>query len=203
MTPVTRCCKPNPVAIEAPGLLTLHADDDVAVALRPLAAGERLEVEIAEAIPRGHKVALRALPAGAEVRKFGWPIGRLTAPVAPGAQVHSHNLVTSLSGVEGYRHDAGAVADAAERQEYALHGLSAAGRPRRHAQRDLDPADRGLRRAHRRTDRDDRPRPPRRRRRRRLRLRPSARLLAARRGSQGDAPAAGGAWPAIPMPAAC
>ena len=92
----------EPVAIEAPGLLTLHPDDDVAVALRPLAAGERLEVEIAEPIPAGHKVALRALPAGAEVRKYGWPIGRLTAPVAPGAHVHSHNLVTRLSGVEGY-----------------------------------------------------------------------------------------------------
>ncbi|MGQ0661548.1 UxaA family hydrolase [Sphingosinicella sp.] len=89
-------------AIEAPGLLTLHPDDDVAVALRPLDAGERLDVEIAEAIPRGHKVALRALPAGAEVRKYGSPIGRLTAPVAAGDHVHSHNLVTLLTGVEGY-----------------------------------------------------------------------------------------------------
>lgn len=89
-------------ALEAPALLTLHPDDDVAVALRPLVAGEMLEVEIAEAIPAGHKVALRALPAGAEVRKYGWPIGQLTAPVAAGAHVHNHNLVTRLSGVEGY-----------------------------------------------------------------------------------------------------
>jgi altronate hydrolase len=89
-------------AIEAPGLLTLHPDDDVAVALRPLEAGDRLDVEIMEAIPCGHKVALRALPAGAEVRKYGSPIGRLTAPVAPGEHVHSHNLVTLLTGVEGY-----------------------------------------------------------------------------------------------------
>ena len=89
-------------AIEEPGLLTLHPDDDVAVALRPLGAGERLEIEIAEAIPRGHKVALRALPAGAVIRKYGWPIGRLTATVAAGGHVHSHNLVTLLAGVEGY-----------------------------------------------------------------------------------------------------
>ena len=89
-------------ATEAPGLLTLHPDDDVAVALRPLEAGERLEVEIAEAIPRGHKVALREMAAGAEIRKYGWPIGRLTAPVGPGEHVHSHNLATLLTGVEGY-----------------------------------------------------------------------------------------------------
>lgn len=91
-----------PAASGAPALIRLHPDDDVAVALRPLAAGERLEVEIAEPIPPGHKVALRRLDAGETVRKFGWPIGRLTAAVAAGAHVHSHNLATLLSGVEGY-----------------------------------------------------------------------------------------------------
>ena len=98
-------------ATEAPGLLTLHPDDDVAVALRPLARGERLAMEIGEPIPLGHKVALRALQAGAEVRKFGWPIGRLTASVAAGEHVHSHNLVTLLIGVEGYEYAPAPVAE--------------------------------------------------------------------------------------------
>jgi altronate hydrolase len=88
-------------------LLRLDSCDDVAVALRPLAPGERLEVEgaavrIAEAIPHGHKVALRAMTAGDVVRKFGWPIGKLKADVAAGGHVHTHNLETLLSGVEGY-----------------------------------------------------------------------------------------------------
>src|SRR4051812_6948924 len=90
-------------------LALLHLDprDDVAVALRPVAAGEKLTVgarsiAAAEAIASGHKLALRDIAAGETVHKFGWPIGRLTAPVAAGAHVHVHNLRTLLSGVEGY-----------------------------------------------------------------------------------------------------
>jgi len=75
-------------------LLQLHPDDDVAVALR--AHGD---------VPAGHKAALRDLEAGAVVRKYGWPIGRLTAPVEAGAHVHSHNLETLLTGVEAYGYD--------------------------------------------------------------------------------------------------
>ena len=57
-------------------LLRLDPRDDVATALRVLEPGDRVEiegqvVEVREAIPFGHKVALRDLPAGAEVRKFG------------------------------------------------------------------------------------------------------------------------------------
>lgn len=81
----------------------------MAVALRPIGQGERIEVGVyqiaaAEAIPFGHKIALRDLPAGAEVRKFGWPIGRTKVAVAVGAHVHTHNVETLLSGVEGYRY---------------------------------------------------------------------------------------------------
>jgi altronate hydrolase len=90
------------------GLLRLDPNDDVAVALRPLARGEKLEPDglrltARGRIPDGHKVALRDLPAGAAVRKFGWPIGILTQAVAAGEHVHTHNLVTALAGVEGYR----------------------------------------------------------------------------------------------------
>jgi altronate hydrolase len=92
----------------SPELLVLDPRDDVAVALRALAAGERLfaagrEVETAEPIPMGHKVALRPLAAGEPVRKFGWPIGAARTAIAPGAHVHAHNVGTLLEGVEGYR----------------------------------------------------------------------------------------------------
>lgn len=88
-------------------ILRLDPRDDVATALRPLAPGERLEVQgevidVREAIPFGHKLALRDLGAGAEVRKFGWPIGALRAPVRAGDHVHDHNVSTQLAGVEGY-----------------------------------------------------------------------------------------------------
>jgi altronate hydrolase len=61
--------------------LLLHPGDDVAVALRDL-----------EAVPRGHKVAVRDLQAGAPVRKYGQVIGVATAPIAEGEHVHTHNL---------------------------------------------------------------------------------------------------------------
>ena len=87
----------------------LHLDprDDVAVALRALAPGERVmaggrAVTVTEPVPHGHKLALREIDAGAEVRKFGWPVGVATAPIAAGSHVHSHNLRTLLAGVEGY-----------------------------------------------------------------------------------------------------
>jgi altronate hydrolase len=61
--------------------LLLHPDDDVAVALRELGA-----------VPRGHKVAVRDLAAGAPVRKYGQVIGAATVPIAAGEHVHTHNL---------------------------------------------------------------------------------------------------------------
>lgn len=96
--------------IEAAGHRTcwrIHPDDDVAVALRALDAGERVDVggaiiEVRNAIPRGHKLALRAIRGGHEVRKYGWPIGRATADIPAGCHVHSHNLATQLSGPDDY-----------------------------------------------------------------------------------------------------
>jgi altronate hydrolase len=90
----------------------LHLDprDDVAVALEPIAAGASIEsragaIAVREEIPYGHKIALRDMAAGETVIKYGWPIGRLTAPVLAGQHVHSHNLSTLLGGVEGYAYE--------------------------------------------------------------------------------------------------
>lgn len=83
------------------GAIVLHADDDVAVLTAPAAAGDAVEtlgaqegiiVRTAAAVPAWHKLALRDLAAGADVRKYGEIIGRLTAPVAAGDHVHVHNL---------------------------------------------------------------------------------------------------------------
>jgi altronate hydrolase len=95
-------------AAETRALLRLDPRDDVAVALRALEPGERVEaggsvVQVREPVPSGQKMALRDMRTGETVRKFGWPIGALTAPVSAGDHVHAHNLRTLLSGVEGYR----------------------------------------------------------------------------------------------------
>ena len=88
---------------DAPAALRLDPADDVAVALRALAAGESVEgVLVREPVPAGHKFALREIAAGETLRKYGAPIGRATQAIAAGAHVHSHNLATALAGVEGY-----------------------------------------------------------------------------------------------------
>ncbi|HYC02168.1 MAG TPA: altronate dehydratase family protein [Azospirillaceae bacterium] len=81
--------------------------DDVAVATRAVTAGERFEaggraVAALQDIPQGHKMALRAVPRGAPIRKYGWAIGHATADIAAGEHVHSHNLATGLSGELAY-----------------------------------------------------------------------------------------------------
>jgi hypothetical protein len=83
--------------------LAMHAGDDVAVAVRPLAAGEHVTVGgpgeprklvVRQPIASGHKFALRAMPAETHVRKFGEVIGKLTTPVEAGEHVHVHNLIS-------------------------------------------------------------------------------------------------------------
>ncbi len=95
-----------PEGLRRPPLLVLAGGDDVGAALRDLAPGERVAytagaerraVQILEPIPFGHKVALRDLPAGEPVHKYGAVIGRTTATVRAGAHVHVHNL----SGIRG------------------------------------------------------------------------------------------------------
>jgi len=83
--------------------LLIATDDDVAVALHDLVAGECVnvagrEIVLRDAIARGHKFTLHALTANAPVRKYGFPIGRTLVDVPCGAWLHTHNLATQLAG---------------------------------------------------------------------------------------------------------
>ena len=85
------------------GLHLAQKSDDVGVALRDLAPGETLNgITVQSPVPRGHKLAVRAVAQGAEVRKYGWPIGTARTDIAPGDHVHTHNLATALSGENIY-----------------------------------------------------------------------------------------------------
>jgi len=90
-----------------PPAIRVDSKDDVAVALRPLEAGEVVEVagakvSLHDPIPHGHKLALRDLAHGSPVHKLGWPIGEATRPIRTGEHVHTHNVKTLLEGVENY-----------------------------------------------------------------------------------------------------
>lgn len=96
----------SPAAGQPSAVVAVWLDprDDVATVLRAIEAGERVrlqcggdqrEVVAGEAIPLGHKIALRAMEVGTRIRKYGEFIGKLTADVAEGTWVHTHNLATT------------------------------------------------------------------------------------------------------------
>ncbi|GIW98707.1 MAG: altronate hydrolase [Pirellulaceae bacterium] len=77
--------------------LLLSPHDSVVVALQAMKPGVELvigntSIEIRDAIPPGHKVALRPIDTDEPVLKYGWPIGRASRPIAAGEHVHTHNV---------------------------------------------------------------------------------------------------------------
>jgi altronate hydrolase len=77
--------------------IRLHETDNVAIARVPLSAGGKIivagqTVEVLDNVPAGHKVSLRAIGAGEQVRRYGQGIGRTRVAIEPGRHVHVHNL---------------------------------------------------------------------------------------------------------------
>lgn len=77
--------------------IVLDEQDNVATVIRDLASGDKAESESGEiilrqAIPYGHKFALRGIRQGEYVIKYGAQIGRATAPISRGDHVHIHNV---------------------------------------------------------------------------------------------------------------
>ena len=110
LIPVTIAAMPEPLnKLDA---LRVHPRDDVLVALRDLQPDETVHsssgatLVAKSAVPRGHKIAVAAISAGAVVRKYGWPIGRATRDIAQGEHVHIHNLATALTAHEDYTYTA-------------------------------------------------------------------------------------------------
>jgi altronate dehydratase len=81
-------------------VLVISDRDNVATALVPLSAGQVLPIGngtlvAASSIPRGHKIAVRAIAAGESVVKYGSSIGIASAAIPAGAHVHTHNLASA------------------------------------------------------------------------------------------------------------
>ena len=83
----------------------LHPDDPIVIARCELLPGMKLAVpggtiKVSEAVPAGHKLALRDILPGEEVRRYGYFIGKATAFIQAGSWVHSHNLELGDGAVE-------------------------------------------------------------------------------------------------------
>ena len=90
--------------------IVINDKDNVATALAPMKAGATVplqvrgraeKVKLLSEIPLGHKFALRDIEAGADVVKYGEPIGKTTARIPRGAHVHVHNVVSHRGRKEG------------------------------------------------------------------------------------------------------
>jgi len=76
-------------------VIRIHPADDVVIARRQLLGGTRIHSEgitVSGLVPPGHKIAVRAIPSGAPVRRYNQIIGTATQDIAPGQHVHTHNL---------------------------------------------------------------------------------------------------------------
>jgi altronate dehydratase small subunit len=79
----------------------LNSQDNVATAVRKLDSGEAIGVEMEEnvvnivllqAVPFGHKFALKDIESGEPIIKYGEKIGQATARINKGEHVHIHNV---------------------------------------------------------------------------------------------------------------
>lgn len=61
---------------------------------RDLSTNKPLEARSLEAIPLGHKIALKDFKVPDDVTKYGCVIGRIVQDVPAGHHVHTHNLKT-------------------------------------------------------------------------------------------------------------
>jgi SAF domain len=81
-------------------VLMITERDNVATALEAIDRGREVRIGetsivAADMIPRGHKVAVRAIRAGEPVVKYGSPIGTASVDIAVGAHVHTHNVAST------------------------------------------------------------------------------------------------------------
>ena len=81
--------------------IVIKEKDNVATALRDLEPKEKITIGIEdktkdffieEAIPFGHKFAVKAIMKGEDILKYGEVIGRATSDIAPGTHAHVQNI---------------------------------------------------------------------------------------------------------------
>lgn len=56
---------------------------------------ETIRQTVSEAIPLGHKIALRDVDEGGVVTKYNVPVGKTIRRIQAGEHVHTHNLKTA------------------------------------------------------------------------------------------------------------
>jgi altronate hydrolase len=90
--------------------IRINDNDNVAVALKPIAKGTTIDVSgisvtTVEDIPQGHKFAIKPVAKGDAVVKYGFRIGYAQENIAVGTWLHTHNLKTALGELLEYSYN--------------------------------------------------------------------------------------------------
>jgi altronate dehydratase small subunit len=81
--------------------IMIKEHDNVATALREIQAKEKVlvgvgektrDIQIGEAIPYGHKFAVKDIRKGEDILKYGEVIGRATQDISSGSHAHVQNI---------------------------------------------------------------------------------------------------------------
>lgn len=90
-------------------IVVLAEGDNIGIAVREIGSGETAlsadghNVAAAEAIPLGHKIALRPIANGEKIVRFGVPVGVATSDIGAGRLAHVHNVASQyLNNVEDH-----------------------------------------------------------------------------------------------------
>jgi altronate hydrolase len=107
--------------------IRIHPADNVAVAIQPLYAGEKLstgeyDIEVKEEILAGHKIALRDFAVDEPIIKYGHPIGAAVKEIGQGSLVNEKNIRTLLKGLSGYTYSPAMIPSQPEMKNLTFRG---------------------------------------------------------------------------------
>ena len=96
--------------MEQATFLKINPADSVVVCLQPKKKGEIIEVDgkqitVNQDTPAGHKVLIKDVAAGADIIKYGYPIGHAMQDLKAGDWVNENNLKTNLAGTLEYTYN--------------------------------------------------------------------------------------------------
>ena len=82
-----------------PDIIQIKDADNVAVAVHDLEAGTAIapDLKTRQAIPQAHKIALKDIPAGGEIIRYGVVLGYAKDPIPAGSWINEHMLTLPAS----------------------------------------------------------------------------------------------------------
>lgn len=90
--------------------IKIHPNDNVAVAVETLNAGEQISLDksnitLASTVPAGHKFAIKNITKDENIIKYGFPIGHAKEDIKQGSHIHTHNTKSNLSDLLDYKYE--------------------------------------------------------------------------------------------------